>query len=92
VDRLISIDLFGQAYTFKTSGEVSQVQEVANYLAAQVEKAGAAAEAPSKLDTLILAALNIANEYFEIRRTRQELIRDIDQRCKILIEHIDNNV
>lgn len=92
MDRTISIDLFGQAYTFKTSGEVSQVQEVANYLAAQVEKAGAAAEAPSKLDTLILAALNIANEYFEIRRNRQELISDIDQRCKILIEHIDNNV
>ena len=92
MDRTISIELFGQAYTFRTSGEVSQVQEVANYVAGQVEKAGAAAEAPSKLDTLILAALNIANEYLEIRRNRQELIRDIDQRCKILIEHIDNNV
>jgi cell division protein ZapA len=92
VDRLISIELFGQAYTFKTKGEVSEVQEVADYVAGQVEKAGAAAEAPSKLDTLILAALNIANEYFEIRRSRQELITDIDQRCKILVEHIDNNV
>jgi cell division protein ZapA len=92
VDRLISIELFGQTYTFKASGEVSQVQEVANYVAGQVEKARAVADAPSKLDTLILAALNIANEYFEIRRTRQELIKDIDQRCKILIEHIDANV
>ncbi len=91
MDRTISIELFGQAYTFRTSGEVSQVQEVANYVAGQVEKAGAAAEAPSKLDTLILAALNIANEYFEIRRSRQELARDMDQRCKMLIEHIDNN-
>jgi cell division protein ZapA len=92
VDRLISIELFGQAYTFKASGEVSQVQEVANYVAGQVEKARAAADAPSKLDTLILAALNIANEYFEIRRSRQELVKDIDQRCKILIKHIDANV
>ena len=92
VDRLISIELFGQAYTFKTKGEVSEVQEVADYVAGQVEKAGAAAEAPSKLDTLILAALNIANEYFEIRRSRQELVEDMDQRCKMLIEHIDNNV
>jgi cell division protein ZapA (FtsZ GTPase activity inhibitor) len=92
VDRPFSIELFGQAYTFRTKGEVSEVQEVADYVAGQVEKAGAAAEAPSKLDTLILAALNIANEYFEIRRSRQELVRDMDQRCKMLIEHIDNNV
>jgi cell division protein ZapA len=92
VDQLISIELFGQTYTFRASGEGSQVEEVANYVAGQVEKAQAAAEAPSKLDTLILAALNIANDYFEIRRSRQEVLKDIDQRCKVLIEHIDTNV
>jgi cell division protein ZapA len=92
VDRLISIELFGQTYTFKASGDVSQVQEVANYVAGQVEKVRGAAEAPSKLDTLILAALNIANDYFDVRRNRQVLIDDIDQRCKVLIEHIDDNI
>ena len=92
MERVISIELFGQAYTFRASGEVSQIQEVADYVAGQVEKVQAAAEAPSKLDTLILAALNIANDYFEIRRSRQELVKDIDRRCKNLIEHIDTNV
>ena len=92
MDQLISIELFGQTYTFKASGEVSEVQEVADYVAEQVKKAQAAAEAPSKQDTLILAALNIANDYFQVRRSRQELIGDIDQRCKVLIEHIDANV
>jgi cell division protein ZapA (FtsZ GTPase activity inhibitor) len=91
VDRLISIELFGQAYTFRASGPVSQAEEVTNYLAEEVEKARAAGEAPSKLDTVILAALNIANDYFEVRRSRQELVRDIDQRCKSLIERIEAN-
>ena len=72
--------------------DVAQVQEVANYVAGQVEKVRSAAEAPSKLDTLILAALNIANDYFDVRRNRQVLIDDIDQRCKVLIEHIDDNI
>jgi len=89
VDRLISIELFGQAYTFRASGQVSQPEEVANYVAGEVEKAVAAGETPSKLDTVILAALNMANDYFEMRRSRQNLVRDIDKRCKILIEHID---
>jgi cell division protein ZapA len=91
VDRLISIELFGQAYTFRASGQVSQPEEVANYVAGEVEKAVAAGENPSKLDTVILAALNMANDYFEMRRSRQNLVRDIEKRCKILIEHIDAN-
>jgi cell division protein ZapA (FtsZ GTPase activity inhibitor) len=91
VDRLISIELFGQAYTFRASGPVSQAEEVTNYVAEEIEKARAAGEAPSKLDTVILAALNIANDYFEVRRSRQDLVRDIDQRCKSLIERIDTN-
>jgi len=91
VDRLISIELFGQAYTFRASGQVSQPEEVANYVAGEVEKAVAAGETPSKLDTVILAALNMANDYFEMRRSRQNLVRDIEKRCKILIEHIDAN-
>ncbi|MBW1676933.1 MAG: cell division protein ZapA [Deltaproteobacteria bacterium] len=91
MDRLISIELFGQAYTFRASGQVSQPEEVANYVAGEVEKAVAAGETPSKLDTVILAALNMANDYFEMRRSRQNLVRDIEKRCKILIEHIDAN-
>ena len=91
MDRLITIELFGQAYTFRASGQVSQPEEVVSYVAGQVEKARATGEAPSKLDTLILAALNIANDYFEIRGSRQNLVRHIDERCKILIEYIDAN-
>jgi cell division protein ZapA (FtsZ GTPase activity inhibitor) len=91
VDRLVSIELFGQAYTFKASGDVSKAQEVANYLTKQVEKARTAAESPSKLDAVILAALNIANDYFQMRRSCEDLSKDIDQRCNDLIAHIDAN-
>ena len=91
MDRLITIELFGQTYTFRASGGVSQPEEVADYVAGEIEKAGASGETPSKLDTVILAALNMANDYFEMRRSRQDLVRDIDERCKSLIEHNDVN-
>ena len=32
MEQLVSIELFGQAYTFKASGEVSEAQEVADTL------------------------------------------------------------
>ena len=40
---------------------------------------------------LILAALNIANDYFRMKRSREDLSMDIDRRCQDLIEHIDHN-
>ena len=92
VDRLISIELFGQRYTLKASSQVAQPEELASYVSKQVEKAGAAAEAASKFDALILAVLNIANDYFQMRRSRQDLVRDIDERCEVLIDYLGNNL
>ncbi len=91
MDRIISIELFGKAYTFRAEAQLSHVEEVANYLVEQVEKAMASAEVPNKLDTVILAALNIANDYLEMKQRREQLLKDIDQRCRVLIETMDSN-
>ncbi|OEU47063.1 MAG: hypothetical protein BA861_02590 [Desulfobacterales bacterium S3730MH5] len=92
VDGLVSIELFGQVYTFRASGQVPEPEEVADYVAGHVEKVRASAKTPSQLDTLILVALNIANEYLEMKGSRQELVGNIDERCKTLIKQIDAGV
>ena len=92
MDQLINIELFGQAYTFKANRQVAHAQEVANYVATQVEKARSAAQAASKLDTLILAVLNIANDYFEMRSSHRDLVKDIDERCRVLIDYLEDSV
>jgi cell division protein ZapA len=92
VDQRISIKLFDQAYTFKADAEASEVDKIANYVVAEVEKAHASAKVPGKLDSVILAALNIASEYFEIKRGREELLRRIEDRCNALIENIENSL
>ncbi|NVM57630.1 MAG: cell division protein ZapA [Desulfobacterales bacterium] len=91
MDRIISIKLFGQSYRFRADAQASHVEKIADYVVEQVEKARASAQVPSKLDTVILAALNIANDYFEMKHSREKLFRGIDQRCKVLIDHIDSN-
>ena len=92
MDQIISIKLFDQAYTFKADAEASEIDKIADYVKAEVEKAHATAKVPGKLDSVILAALNIASDYFEIRRGREELSRRIEDRCNALINHIENNV
>jgi hypothetical protein len=92
LDQIINIELFGQAYTFKASSKVARPQEIADFVSRQVEQARTAAEGANKFDALILAVLSIANEYFEMRRSRQDLVTDIDERCRVLIDHLDANM
>ena len=89
MDRVISIELFGQAYTFRAEAQLLDAEKIASYVAEQVGKAQASADVPGKLDTVILAALNIANDYFEMKRHRDELVNNIDRRCAVLLENID---
>ena len=89
MDRTVSIELFGKAYTFRADAQVCQAENVADYVVEQVEKARASAEVPGNLDTVILAALNIASDYFEIKNRCEEVLKQLDQRCTVLIENID---
>jgi hypothetical protein len=66
-------------------------EKIVDYVAQQVEKAGADGDIRAKLDTMILAALNIANDYFEMKQCRDDLVLHIEKRCSVLIETIDAN-
>jgi hypothetical protein len=44
------------------------------------------------LDSVILAALNIANDYFELKRDRDAMVRNVTKRCGLLIDYIDDNL
>jgi len=43
----------------------------------------------TKLTTLILAALNIANENIELKKNHSDLLKDISKRSKNLIRALD---
>ena len=91
MDRIISIKLFDQAYSFKTDAEISHVEEITDHVVNEVERAQASAKVPNKLDTVILAALNIANDYFEAKRDCEKVLTKIENRCEALINYIEEN-
>lgn len=91
MDRIISINLFGQSYRFKANAETAEIEKIAEYVVREVEKAKASGDLPSKLDAVILAALNIASEYFESQRYRERLVKEVDRRAKALVDYIDSN-
>jgi len=84
LDQLVTIELFGQPYTFKTESDITNAKEVADYLVKEVTKVETQHSSQSsvaKFATLILAALNIANENIE-----QKIYRLVDTYFKKISE------
>ncbi len=96
MEQLVTIDLFGQSYTFKTDSEVFKAEEVADFLVKEVKKVESQHSLKTldvtKFTILMLAALNIANENFEIKRNNPEFSNDVSQRLNRIISTLDKNV
>ena len=73
MEHLVTIELFGQPYTFKSDADVAKANEAAELLLNEVRKVQAQQSGSStympKLTILILAALNIANSIMQSKRT-----------------------
>lgn len=93
-EPVVTIEIFGQPYTFKADADALTAKEVAEFLVKEVnrvefEMSGTSASMTKKT-ILILAALNIANENFELKRNQSYFMREIAQRSRNLIRTLDS--
>ena len=95
MEQLVTIELFGQPYTFKAESEVTEAKDVANSLAKEVERVKRQQTGQStdfsKLTILIIVALNIANENFELKKNHSNFLEEIFRRSEGLIHTLDDN-
>lgn len=94
MDQVVTIDILGQPFTFKTDADIEEAREVAEYVAKSVEQAERQCAqktlVPEKRTILILTALNITNEYFNLKKKHKELLKDIDQRSNHLLNTLES--
>ena len=93
MEQLVTIELFGQPYTFKTQSDINRAKEVADYLLQEVAKVERSQPNPSSSSTqvtiMILAALNITENYLDLKQQRLRLTHDISDRAARLIRKLD---
>lgn len=92
----MTIDVLGQPFSFKTDSDLSEARAIADYLTASVgqvkTQCGNQAPTPDKRAILLLAALNITSEYFELKKKHRELLDDLEQRSAHLIDALDTQL
>ena len=93
MDQLLTIEILGQPFTFKTDSDIAEARQMADFMVKSVEKAKAEFiknnQPSDNRAILILAALNITDEYFDLRKKHQQLVSDLSQRSEKMIETLN---
>jgi cell division protein ZapA (FtsZ GTPase activity inhibitor) len=93
LDQHVTIEIFGHPFTFKADQDISKAKVVAAYLEEEVGKVERQLSAESvsinKRAILILAALNIANEYYELKENQAVLLEMMAQKTTGLLDSLD---
>jgi cell division protein ZapA (FtsZ GTPase activity inhibitor) len=96
LEQLVTIELFGQSYTFKSESEGTKAEEMAEFLKQEVTRVETRLKdqpvTMNKLAILLLATLNIVNEHFEQKRSYSALLQDISGRSTNLLRLLDENI
>ncbi len=93
MEETITIELFGQSFSFKTQIDAETAKEIADLLVREVDSVTqehtGKTSGMNKLAILTIAAMNIANEYIELKRNHMILLENISSKSASLLKTID---
>ncbi len=96
MDDIVTIELFGDTYKFKAEDGVDNAKAVADHLIKEVDKVEKQLSGKSshvtRFTLLLLASLNIANEYIELQRNHDDLLKNIADKQESLNRKIDKHI
>ncbi len=94
MDQLITIDVFGQTYTFKADAGKTDPEAVAAFLMEAVRKIdtgqGCRPASSSQFILLLQAALNISSEHIQLRQQLTDMSHRIAEQTERLYSLLDN--
>ena len=90
MEQLLTIEIFGQPYTFRTDSDLTKAKEVADILMREVKRVEAqqrkAGTGITKNAMLILAALNLATENIELKKKQTTFMENVSQRADTIMK------
>ena len=93
MENIITIELFGERYSFKADSGVANAKEVGELLTREVasieEQISVNAVNMNKISIVAMAALNIISQYTEIKQAHADLVDKLAKRSALLSEKID---
>lgn len=84
------VEIFGQTYSLRADADAEHVKRVAVLLDQRMREVASSGRTVSTVQIAVLAALDIASEFLQIRDDARSLAREIETRSDSMARRIDN--
>ena len=91
-DNRVKVTIYGQAYTINGDAPRDYILQLADYLNRKMEEVGAHSADINPTQVAILAALNVADEYFQLKKLKSGVDSEVERRTIALISMLDEGL
>jgi cell division protein ZapA len=89
VTRSVTVSVAGQNLALRTDAKARYIKELAEYVTGKVEEARAKGRTVTTQSLALLAAMNIADELHQLRKSQEELKRQVRERTERILRYLD---
>ncbi len=90
MEKPVRIRILDHEYLLRSDEDESFVQKIAQFVNHKLDEIRSSAENLTESKAAILAAFYIASEYFQLRKERDEVAKNFDERVRSLNFQIDS--
>lgn len=87
--RQVEIQVMGQKFLVRSESDESYVARVAQFVDQRMSEVFKNTNSVSSLNVAILAAMNIADDYFRLREEKEKQLKGVEKRVGEMLELID---
>ncbi len=87
--RIVTVEIMGQRYPIKSALDFEYITDLASYVDGKIQSATELSTGGDTVRIAVLAALNIADEYFRARDTGTEIDDDLQKRALEIEQIVD---
>jgi cell division protein ZapA len=82
--KALDVEILGQKFTISSDAEEGYMLKVADYVDGKMQELMRSSKPVAKSNVAMLAALNIADEYYRLKDTHEAILTRLDQLAKKL--------
>ena len=88
----VRVSIFGNTYNIQGEADPEYINSLAAYLNAKMNEVSDSMPSASAMQVAILAALNISDEYFQLRDIQSAVTSDIETKTNALISMLEEGI
>jgi cell division protein ZapA len=90
LEKPVSVTILGHEYRIKSDEDEEKVKNIARFVNDKFKAIMENTEGLSERKTAILVAFDIASDYFQILKEKDDAAADIQKRARVLNQHIES--